>query len=427
MKLALPLSQAGVRILGTSPDAIDRAEDRERFRELLNKLGLRQAESGTARSVEEALRIASEISYPVMVRPSYVLGGRSMQIVYDEAGLLGYMGSAVKASPKHPVLIDRYLRDAIEVDADAISDGRTVVVAGIMEHIEEAGVHSGDSACSLPPYTLDKAISEEIRRQMTVLALELGVVGLMNAQFAVKDETIYVLEVNPRGSRTVPFVSKAIGIPLAKLAMKVMVGRTLDDLRFTTAPTPTHLSVKEAVFPFTKFAGVDVLLGPEMKSTGEVMGIDSDFGWAFVKSQAGAGSMLPTTGTAFVSVKQEDRPLACDVAQRLTRLGFRITATSGTATYLREQGLLVENVNKVQEGRPHIVDHIKNGDVALVINTVRTAAAHADSLSIRREALHKAVPYYTTMRGALAAIMGIEALARKALTIRSLQEYHHLA
>ena len=427
LKLALPLSQAGVRILGTSPDAIDRAEDRERFRELLNKLGLRQAESGTARSVDEALRIASEISYPVMVRPSYVLGGRSMQIVYDEAGLLGYMGSAVKASPKHPVLIDRYLRDAIEVDADAISDGRTVVVAGIMEHIEEAGVHSGDSACSLPPYTLDKAISEEIRRQMTVLALELGVVGLMNAQFAVKDKTIYVLEVNPRGSRTVPFVSKAIGIPLAKLAMKVMVGRTLDDLRFTTAPTPTHLSVKEAVFPFTKFAGVDVLLGPEMKSTGEVMGIDSDFGWAFVKSQAGAGSMLPTTGTAFVSVKQEDRPLACDVAQRLTRLGFRITATSGTATYLREQGLLVENVNKVQEGRPHIVDHIKNGDVALVINTVRTAAAHADSLSIRREALHKAVPYYTTMRGALAAIMGIEALARKALTIRSLQEYHHLA
>ena len=427
LKLALPLSQAGVRILGTSPDAIDRAEDRERFRELLNKLGLRQAESGTARSVEEALHIASEISYPVMVRPSYVLGGRSMQIVYDEAGLLGYMGSAVKASPKHPVLIDRYLRDAIEVDADAISDGRTVVVAGIMEHIEEAGVHSGDSACSLPPYTLDKAISEEIRRQMTVLALELEVVGLMNAQFAVKDETIYVLEVNPRGSRTVPFVSKAIGIPLAKLAMKVMVGRTLDDLRFTTAPTPAHLSVKEAVFPFTKFAGVDVLLGPEMKSTGEVMGIDSDFGWAFVKSQAGAGSMLPTSGTAFVSVKQEDRPLACDVAQRLMRLGFRITATSGTATYLREQGLLVETVNKVQEGRPHIVDHIKNGDVALVINTVRTAAAHADSLSIRREALHKAVPYYTTMRGALAAIMGIEALARKALTIRSLQEYHHLA
>ena len=424
LKLALPLSKAGVTILGTSPDAIDRAEDRERFRDLLNKLGLQQAESGTARSVEEAVRIAAKITYPVMVRPSYVLGGRSMQIVYDEAGLLEYMGSAVKASPKHPVLIDQYLRDAIEVDADAISDGRTVVVAGIMEHIEEAGVHSGDSACSLPPYTLDRSIIDEIRRQMTALALELGVVGLMNAQFAVKDGTVFVLEVNPRGSRTVPFVSKAIGVPLAKLAMKVMVGRTLADLQFMEAPTPTHLSVKEAVFPFTKFAGVDVLLGPEMKSTGEVMGIDSDFGWAFVKSQAGAGAMLPTGGTAFLSVKLEDRALACDVATRLGRLGFRITATSGTAQYLRENGMTVDTVNKVQEGRPHIVDHIKNGDVALVINTVKTAAAQADSLSIRREALHKGVPYYTTMRGALAAVMGIEAVIKKGLTIRPLQEYH---
>ncbi|HET6673775.1 MAG TPA: carbamoyl-phosphate synthase large subunit [Nitrospiraceae bacterium] len=424
LKLALPLSQAGVTILGTSPDAIDRAEDRERFRDLLNKLGLRQAESGTARSVEEAVRIAAGITYPVMVRPSYVLGGRSMQIVYDEPGLLGYMGSAVKASPKHPVLIDQYLRDAIEVDADAISDGRTVVVAGIMEHIEEAGVHSGDSACSLPPYTLDRTIIEEIRRQMTALALELGVVGLMNAQFAVKDDTVFVLEVNPRGSRTVPFVSKAIGVPLAKLAMKVMVGRTLSDLHFTDVPTPAHLSVKEAVFPFTKFAGVDVLLGPEMKSTGEVMGIDSDFGWAFVKSQAGAGAMLPTAGTAFLSVKQEDRQLAYEVATRLGGVSFRITATSGTAEYLRENGITVETVNKVQEGRPHIVDHIKNGDVALVINTVKTAAAQADSLSIRREALHKGVPYYTTMRGALAAVMGIEAVIKKGLAIRSLQEYH---
>jgi carbamoyl-phosphate synthase large subunit len=426
LKLALPLSQAGVKILGTSPDAIDRAEDRERFRDLLNKLGLRQADSGTARSVEEAVRIAALITYPVMVRPSYVLGGRSMQIVYDEAGLLEYMSSAVKASPKHPVLIDQYLRDAIEVDADAVSDGRTVVVAGIMEHIEEAGVHSGDSACSLPPYTLGPETIEEIRRQMTALSLELGVVGLMNAQFAVKDGTVYVLEVNPRGSRTVPFVSKAIGVPLAKLAMKVMLGRTLDELRFTTAPTPRHLSVKEAVFPFTKFAGVDVLLGPEMKSTGEVMGIDSDFGWAFVKSQAGAGAMLPAGGTAFISVKQEDRVPACEVAARLSRLGFRITATSGTAEYLREQGMSVENVNKVQEGRPHIVDHIKNGDVALVINTVKTAAAQADSLSIRREALHKGVPYYTTMRGALAAVMGIEAVTKKSLAIRSLQEYHNI-
>ncbi|HEX5646741.1 MAG TPA: carbamoyl-phosphate synthase large subunit [Nitrospira sp.] len=424
LKLALPLSRAGVKILGTSPDAIDLAEDRERFRDLLNKLGLRQAESGTARSVDEAVHIAESIGYPVMVRPSYVLGGRSMQIVYDQAGLLEYMRSAVKASPKHPVLIDKYLADAIEVDADAISDGRTVVVAGIMEHIEEAGVHSGDSACSLPPYTLEQDVVCEIERQMKVLALELGVIGLMNAQFAVKDTAIYVLEVNPRGSRTVPFVSKAIGVPLAKLAMKVMLGKTLQDLGFTQAPQPAHLSVKEAVFPFNKFPGVDVLLGPEMKSTGEVMGIDSDFGWAFAKSQAGAGAVLPKGGVAFISVKEGDRPTALEVARSLVKLGFRIWGTSGTAGYLRQGGLVVEAVNKVQEGRPHIVDHIKNGSVALVVNTVRTASAHLDSLSIRREALHRGVPYFTTMRGARAAAMGIESILRKELSIRSLQEYH---
>ena len=424
LKLALPLSKAGVKILGTSPDAIDLAEDRERFRELLMKLGLRQAESGMARSIEESVQIAGRISYPVMVRPSYVLGGRSMQIVYDESGLLEYMQSAVKASPNHPVLIDKYLADAIEVDADAISDGKTVVVAGIMEHIEEAGVHSGDSACSLPPYTLDKAVVGEIERQMRMLALELGVVGLMNAQFAVKGRTIYVLEVNPRGSRTVPFVSKAIGVPLAKLAMKVMMGKTLKELGFTDAPLPKHFSVKEAVFPFNKFPGVDVLLGPEMKSTGEVMGIDGDFGWAFAKSQAGAGAGLPTTGTAFISVKETDRPSALEVGKILNGLGMRIQGTSGTAGYLRDHGLSVEVVNKVTEGRPHIVDHIKNGSVALVVNTVRTASAHADSLSIRREALHRGIPYFTTMRGAHAAAMGIEAILKKPLSIRSLQEYH---
>ena len=427
LKLAIPLSKAGVRILGTSPDAIDRAEDRERFRDLLNKLGLRQAESGIARSVDEAVAIASRISYPVMVRPSYVLGGRSMQIVYDEAGLLNYMGSAVKASPAHPVLIDKYLSDAIEVDADAISDGRQVVVAGIMEHIEEAGVHSGDSGCSLPPYSLDKTVVEEIRRQMVALALELEVVGLMNAQFAVKDNTVYVLEVNPRGSRTVPFVSKAIGVPLAKLAMKTMVGKSLSALGFVSAPTPTHLSVKESVFPFNKFPGVDVLLGPEMKSTGEVMGIDADFGWAFAKSQAGAGAMLPSGGTAFISVKESDRPAALEVAKRLHRLGFSIQATSGAAAYLRSYGLDVKTVHKVTEGRPHIVDHIKNGEIALVVNTVGTAASHADSLSIRRETLNKGLAYYTTMRGARAAVMGIEAMLKKELTIRSLQEYHHVS
>ena len=424
LKLAIPLSKAGVRIMGTSPDAIDRAEDRERFRDLLNKLGLRQAESGIARSVDEAVAIASKITYPVMVRPSYVLGGRSMQIVYDESGLLEYMGSAVKASPKHPVLIDKYLSDAIEVDADAICDGQQVVVAGIMEHIEEAGVHSGDSGCSLPPYSLARSVVEEIRRQMTALALELGVVGLMNAQFAVKDKTVYVLEVNPRGSRTVPFVSKAIGVPLAKLAMKTMVGKSLQQLGFTGAPEPTHLSVKEAVFPFSKFPGVDVLLGPEMKSTGEVMGIDVDFGWAFAKSQAGAGALLPRGGTAFISVKESDRPGALEVARRLHKLGFAVQATSGTAGYLRENGVDARTVHKVTEGRPHIVDHIKNGEVALVVNTVGTAASHADSLSIRREALNRGLAYYTTMRGARAAVMGIEAMLKKELTIRSLQEYH---
>ncbi|MEP6888578.1 MAG: carbamoyl-phosphate synthase large subunit [Nitrospirales bacterium] len=424
LKLALPLERAGVKILGTSPDAIDRAEDRERFCALLDHLGLRQAASGMARSVEEAVRVAAGIHYPVMVRPSYVLGGRSMQIVYDETGLLTYMGSAVKASPNHPVLIDKYLEDAIEVDVDAISDGQRVVVAGIMEHIEEAGVHSGDSACSLPPYTLDAAVIEQIRRDMTALALELNVIGLMNAQFAVKDGIIYVLEVNPRASRTVPFVSKAIGVPLAKLAMKVMTGRTLKELGFTGVKINSYVAVKEAVFPFTKFAGVDVLLGPEMKSTGEVMGIDGDFGWAFAKSQAAAGVSLPVGGKAFLSVKKQDTAAALEIADRLHRLGFLIEATRGTGTYLQEHGVPTTLVNKVKEGRPHIVDHIKNGDINLVVNTVGSQASHVDSAAIRREALQHNVCYFTTIRGARAAIMGIEAIQKKGLTIRSLQEHH---
>jgi carbamoyl-phosphate synthase large subunit len=424
LKLALPLERAGVKILGTSPDAIDRAEDRERFCALLNRLGLRQAASGMARSVEEAVGVATNIGYPVMVRPSYVLGGRAMQIVYDETGLLAYMGSAVKASPNHPVLIDKYLEDAIEVDVDAISDGRHVVVAGIMEHIEEAGVHSGDSACSLPPYTLDAAVIEQIRRDMTALALELNVIGLMNAQFAVKDGMIYVLEVNPRASRTVPFVSKAIGVPLAKLAMKVMTGRTLEELGFTTAKINGYVAVKEAVFPFNKFAGVDVLLGPEMKSTGEVMGIDADFGWAFAKSQAAAGVSLPSSGKVFLSVKKQDKAAAFEIADRLHTLGFLIEATRGTGTYLQECGVPTTLVNKVKEGRPHIVDHIKNGEISLVVNTVGSQASHVDSAAIRREALQRNVSYFTTIRGARAAIMGIEAIQKKGLTIRSLQEHH---
>jgi carbamoyl-phosphate synthase large subunit len=424
LKLALPLEKAGIKILGTSPDAIDRAEDRERFRDLLNKLNLRQPASGTARSPQEAVRIANEVGYPAMVRPSYVLGGRAMRIVYDEAGLLHYMATAVNASPEHPVLVDKYLEDAIEIDVDAISDGTRVVVAGIMEHIEEAGVHSGDSACSLPPYTLPAGTVEEIRRQTTELARELGVVGLMNVQFAVKGGIIYVLEVNPRGSRTVPFVSKAIGAPLAKLAMKVMLGRTLDQLGFTNAPTPTHVSVKEAVFPFTKFAGVDVLLGPEMKSTGEVMGIDADFGWAFAKSQSAAGVSLPRGGTALLSVKDQDKPAALEVARRLRQLGFRIEATRGTAAYFEQHGIESVAVKKVGEGRPHLVDHIKNGEISLVINTVWGQDSQTDSASIRREALQHAVPYYTTMPGARAAAMAIEATLKKGLAIRSLQEYH---
>jgi carbamoyl-phosphate synthase large subunit len=425
LKLAIPLERAGIKILGTSPDAIDRAEDRERFRELLNKLKLRQPASATARSAEEAVRIATKIGYPVMVRPSYVLGGRAMRIVYDEAGLMHYMATAVNASPEHPVLVDKYLEDAIEIDVDAISDGKQVVVAGIMEHIEEAGVHSGDSACSLPPYTLDATVVDQIRRQTVALALELDVIGLMNVQFAVRDGDIYVLEVNPRGSRTVPFVSKAIGAPLAKLAMKVMIGKTLDQLGFTKAPVPAHVSVKEAVFPFTKFAGVDVLLGPEMKSTGEVMGMDADFGWAFAKSQTAAGVSLPRGGTALLSVKDQDKPAALDVARKLRQLGFRIEATRGTAAYLREHGVDSDAVNKVTEGRPHLVDHIKNGEISLVINTVWGQASQADSASIRREALQRGVPYCTTMPGARAAAMAVEAMLKKGLTIRSLQEYHH--
>lgn len=424
LSLALPLERAGVPILGTSPDAIDRAEDRERFRDLLERVGLQQAPNGIARSVDEAHAIATRLTYPVMVRPSYVLGGRAMQIVYTESALTAYMTAAVQASPDHPVLIDKYLEGAIEMDVDAVSDGRQVVVAGIMEHIEEAGVHSGDSACSLPPYSLPGDTIETIRRHTEALALELGVIGLMNVQYAVKNGMVYVLEVNPRGSRTVPFVSKAIGVPLAKLAMKVMVGRTLSDLGCTRIPRPGHVSVKEAVFPFAKFAGVDVLLGPEMKSTGEVMGIDQDFGWAFAKSQAAAGVTLPSTGTAFISVREEDRPGALFVATRLFNLGFRIEGTIGTAAFIREHGVEVHTVNKVKEGRPHVVDHIKNGEIHLVINTVGTQSSQLDSAAIRREALHKGLPYFTTMPGAKAAVHAIEAMVHSPMTIRSLQEYH---
>jgi carbamoyl-phosphate synthase large subunit len=424
LKLAVPLEKEGVRILGTSPDSIDRAEDRKRFKELLEKLGLLQAESGTAVSCDEAVDAANRIGYPVMVRPSYVLGGRAMEIVYDEESLRNYMSRAVKASPERPVLVDRYLEDAVEIDVDTISDGRTVVVAGIMEHIEEAGVHSGDSACSLPPFSLSRTIVEEIDRQARALALELGVVGLMNIQFAVKDGRIYVLEVNPRASRTVPFVSKAIGVPLAKLAARVMAGRTLSDLGFTKPVTIRHIAVKEAVFPFAKFPGVDTLLGPEMKSTGEVMGIDMDFGMSFAKSQMAAGNPMPVSGRVFLSVKDKDKAGLLEVAQGLEKEGFSIVATRGTADYLRKRGITVETVNKVTEGRPHIVDQITDMQVDFVINTVHGAQAQKDSYSIRRTTLMKGIPYFTTISAAKAAVRGIAAIRKNHLQVKSVQEYH---
>jgi carbamoyl-phosphate synthase large subunit len=426
LKLALPLERDGVPILGTSPDAIDRAEDRERFKTLLEKLGLKQPASGTSRSVAEAVAVAASITYPVMVRPSYVLGGRAMEIIYDEKSLNAYVGQAIKASVQHPILIDKYLEDAIEIDVDALSDGRQAVIGGIMEHIEEAGVHSGDSACSLPPYSLSPGIVEEIRQQTIALARELRVIGLMNIQFAVKDGALYVLEVNPRASRTVPFVSKAIGVPLAKLAMQVMMGRTFEQIGFTAERTPVHISVKEAVFPFNKFPNTDVLLGPEMKSTGEVMGLADDFGSAFLKSQSAAGSTLPMSGRVFISVKDKDKPATVPLARRFLELGFTVRATRGTADFLAQHGVKnVETVNKVTEGRrPHIVDHIKNGEIALVINTVGDKVSQMDSASLRRAALVQNVPYQTTMAGARATLMAIEAGLKRKLTVKPLQEYY---
>ncbi len=423
LKLALPLERAGVKIIGTSPDNIDLAEDRERFKQLLEQLGINQPESGTARSYEEAQHIAERIGYPVLVRPSYVLGGRAMEIVYDQESLRHYMTHAVAASPEHPVLIDKFLDDAVELDVDALADGERVVIGGIMEHIERAGVHSGDSACVLPPKSIGKDIQDEIRRQTVSLAKALNVRGLMNAQFAVKGHDIYVLEVNPRASRTVPFVSKAIGVPLAKLAARIMVGKKLADLGLTSEILPRHVSVKESVFPFSKFPGVDTLLGPEMKSTGEVMGMGSSFGLAFAKAQLGSGMRLPFQGKVFVSVRDEDKESVCAITQRLHRLGFEIVATRGTAAYFKSRGLPAEMVKKVQEGSPNIAEAIKNGEIAMVINTPTDAHSHADSYYLRRNALDYQVPYFTTIAGADAAVEGIELLKGGELDVQALQEY----
>ncbi len=425
LRLAVALERAGVPILGTSPDAIDRAEDRERFDALLEELHLRRPPGGLARSAEEAERVAAAVGYPVLVRPSYVLGGRAMEIVRDAAGLHNYMRFAVKASPEHPVLIDSFLADATEVDVDVISDGVRVVIGGIMEHIEEAGVHSGDSACSLPPYSLARDVIDEIAESSKKLAFALGVRGLMNVQFAVKDGAVFVLEVNPRASRTVPFVSKAIGVPLAKLAALVMVGKALGELGFTREIWPQHFSVKEAVFPFVKFPDVDTLLGPEMKSTGEVMGIDSDFGRAYAKAQIQAGNSLPTAGTLFVSVRPEDRPRVLAAVRQLSESGFKVIATDGTAADFRAAGIPAEVVAKVKEGSPHVVDRLEAGDIDLVINTVSgNPQAIKDSFSIRRASLLRGVPYFTTVAGARAAAGAVRALQRGSIGVRSLQEIH---
>ena len=425
LKLVVPLERAGVPILGTPPDAIDRAENRKRFAELLADLGLAQAPGETASSYEEAERIADGIAYPVLVRPSYVLGGRAMQIVYDREDLKAYMREAVRVSPEHPILVDKFLEDALEVDVDAIADGERVVVGGVMEHIEKAGIHSGDSACALPPYSLGDDQIERIKIQTRALATELGVIGLLNIQFAIKNETVYVLEVNPRASRTVPFVSKAIGVPLAKLATKVMLGRQLVELGFVAEREVGHIAVKEAVFPFIKFPGVDVILGPEMKSTGEVMGIDQDFRKAYVKSQLAAGSPLPTSGKVFLSVKNRDKRAVLQVAKRLADMGFSLVATVGTAKLLTRQGMTVELVHKVNEQlRPNVVDLMKRGEIALVFNTPEDGRARKDSYLIRRTAVTQNIPYYTTVDGAQAAVGGIEALLKGEMTVQPLQDYY---
>ncbi len=425
LKLVVPLERAGVPILGTPPDAIDRAEDRRRFSDLLDRLGLAQAPGSTARSYEEASRIAAHIGYPVLVRPSYVLGGRAMQIVYDEADLQNYMKEAVRVSPEHPILVDKFLEDALEIDVDAIADGHRVVVGGVMEHVEKAGVHSGDSACALPPYSLGDDQIERIQAQARALATELGVIGLLNIQFAIKNEQIFVLEVNPRASRTVPFVSKAIGVPLAKLATRVMLGDTLVGLGFGEEREVRHIAIKEAVFPFIKFPGVDTILGPEMKSTGEVMGIDHDFRKAYVKSQLSAGSPLPTSGKVFVSVKNRDKRAVLQLSKRLAEMGFSLVATVGTAKLLQRQGMAVETVYKVNESyRPNIVDLMKRGEIALVFNTPEDGRARKDSYLIRRTAVTQNIPYYTTVDGAQAAIGGIEALLKGEISVKPLQDYH---
>jgi carbamoyl-phosphate synthase large subunit len=423
LKLTRPLEAAGVKILGTAPDAIDAAEDRRRFEKIVRDLHLTQPPNGTATSVEEALDAAERIGYPVLVRPSYVLGGRAMQIVYDAESLRSYFATAARVSEERPVLIDRFLEDAFEADVDAISDGRDVVIGGIMQHIEDAGIHSGDSACVLPPYLIGEAAMETMREQTIALAKALGVVGLINVQYAIKDGVVYVLEVNPRASRTIPFVSKAIGVPLASLAARVMLGESLADVGLTEEIVPTYVSVKEAVFPFNKFAGTDPILGPEMRSTGEVMGISDSFGWSFAKAQLAASNGLPLEGTILITVNDPDKPTVTPIARRFQELGFRVLATTGTAKYLRARGIPVTPVFKVHEGRPNCLDFVVNGDVQLLINTPMGKHAQFDDYILREAALRNRVAYTTTMSAASAACDAILALRSRKPSVKSIQEW----
>ncbi len=426
LKLALSLLEAGAPIIGTSPTDIDRAENRELFKGVLEKLGLKQPSNGTATSFSEAKKIAANIGYPVVVRPSYVLGGRAMEIVYNQDRLEHYMQHAVKASPEHPILIDEFLDDATEIDVDALSDGEEVVIGGVMEHIEEAGIHSGDSACSLPAFSLPPNTINEIKNQTIALAKELNVIGLINIQFAVQDGEIYIIEVNPRASRTIPFVSKSIGVPLAKIAARIMAGKTLKEIGFTQEIKPAHIAVKESVFPFNKFTDVDVLLGPEMKSTGEVMGIDKTFGRAFAKSQLATGVKLPKQGTTFISVKDSDKPKSIKIAQGLREMGYQIVATKGTADYLKINGVDAEVIKKVKDGSPHCVEAIESGRIDLVINTTFGEQAIKDSFSLRRSSLNKNLPYCTTIAGASALLGGLKSIKEENLGITTIQEYNNL-
>jgi carbamoyl-phosphate synthase large subunit len=424
LNISVALAEAGVNILGTSSDSIDRAEDRERFQELLKRLNILHPDNGIASNEEEAIKVANTIGYPAVVRPSFVLGGRAMEIVYDQNDLERYIRNAVEVSPGKPVLIDRFLNHAIEIDVDAISDGQNTIIGGIMEHIEEAGIHSGDSACVLPPISLRPDILDQLKEHTRALARELNVVGLMNIQYAVKNDTVYVIEVNPRASRTIPFVSKATGVPLAKLATKVILGKSLDELGLVEEITPKHISVKESVFPFARFPGVDIILGPEMKSTGEVMGIDRSFELAFAKAQLAAGQKLPLSGTVFISVRDEDKMVMLKTALLLYDLGFGIVATKGTAAFLSNHGISVKPVKKVREGRPHIVDIIKNGEIDLVINTTSNKREISESYSIRATALTFDIPYTTTIAGAWATALAIRSMIDGKLDVRTLQEYH---